>query len=352
MARFSSPRRRFLRQSVGTLAAAAAAGAVTFGEAPAAWAARLRDTGRGRVVGVEHPDAMLSLLKENAEIVERMTNEAILKFTGKARLSGAWQEFVAPTDIVGIKLNCLAAPGMSTSPAMVRAVVKGLRLVGIPNERIFLYEQYKDRLLDRSGFELNDDPAKGPMVVHLGGREPLTDEGLLGFETAAQTHASGESRFSNLLKHCTAIINVPVIKDHNLAGVTVGMKSMTHGNINNPQHFHEHDCNPQIADIYAHSRILDKVRLVVCDGLRVQYDGGPQDSPRAKVLHNRIYVATDPVAMDSWGGVLVSKLRAEKGKSPLEERHPKGSYLKRAADLGLGESDPGKITTEISTLMG
>jgi len=162
-------------------------------------------------------------------------------------------------------------------------------------------------------------------------------------------HGSGPSCDSSLRKHCTAISNGPVIKDHNLAGVTVGMKNMTHGNIHNPQEYHEHDCNPQIADIYDHPRIKDKVRLIVCDALRVQYEGGPQDS-RHKVLHNRIYVGSDPVAMDSWGLKLVSDLRKEKGKDPIDKRHPTGTYLVKAEKLGLGVYDLAKITCDVTTL--
>ena len=171
---------------------------------------------------------------------------------------------------------------------------------------------------------------------HLAGKKLLTDEGFAGYETTARRHGSGVSHFSNALRVCTAIINAPVIKDHRLAAFTVGMKNMTHGNINNPEDFHDHDCSPQIADIYAHPRIRDRVRLTVCDGLRVLYDGGPTDNPRAKVLHNRIYVAADPVAIDAWGLHLIEQLRRDKGLVPLARRHPHGTYLRRAEDLGLG----------------
>lgn len=343
-------RRQFLGNAAGAaigLSVGLALGPLSL---PSALAARLREQGRGRVVGIEHAGALESVRKENPAVVETMTHEAVKALTGKGTVSQAWRELVVPTDIVGIKLNCLAAPGMSTSPAMVAAIVAGLRSAGIPNERIILYEQYKDRLLDRSGFALNDDPKKGPLVMHLGGREPLSDEGLLGYEATPVKHGAGESCYSNLLKHCTAIINAPVIKDHNLSGVTVGMKNMTHGNIHNPHHFHEHDCNPQIAEIYAHSKILDKVRVVICDGLRVQYDGGPQDSPRARVAHHRIYAATDPVAIDSWGMVVVSELRERHGKTPLSERHPAGNYLVRAAELGIGVADPKTIDMQLTVL--
>ena len=344
-------RRGFLKTSAGVVGGIATAGVASVAESTPALAARLRSQGRGRITGVEHPSAMRGLNRENPHIVEKMTQEAMLRFTGKRSLAKAYRVFFSASDTVGIKLNCLAAPGMSTSPAMVSSLVKGLRAVGIPNERIYLYEQYKGRLLARgSGFKLNSDPSKGPLVVHLGGRGPLTDRGLKGYEAASVRHGSGPSHYANLLKHCTAIINAPVIKDHNLSGVTVGMKNMSHGNINNPQEYHEHDCNPQIADIYAHANIRDKVRLIACDGLRLLYDGGPQDNNRAKVIHNRIYIGTDPVAMDAWGEKLIVGLRKKHGLEPLTARHPKGGYLKRAEALGLGVSDAGKIQVQVTQL--
>jgi hypothetical protein len=344
-------RREFLKTSAALVGGVAAGSAVSLHESPSALAARLRSNGRGLITGVEHSGAMKKLNRENPAVVERMTNEAMLRFTGKRNLAKAYKAFFSAKDIVGVKLNCLAAPGMSTSPAMVAAIVRGLHAAGIPNERIYLYEQYEARLLARgSGFKLNSDPSKGPMVVHLGGRKPLTDKGLLGYEAVSVQHGSGPSHYANLLKHCTAIINVPVIKDHNLSGVTVGMKNMSHGNINNPQEYHQHDCNPQIADIYNHSRIRDKVRLIICDGLRLLYDGGPQDNNRAKVLHNRVYVGTDPVAMDAWGERLIVNLRNSKGLSPLAKRHPQGGYIARAASLGLGEADTNKIHMQLTKL--
>ena len=111
------PRREFLKRGA-VVGGAAAVGAVTLFETNAAFAARLREKGRGRVVGVEHPAAMKSLNKESRRLVERMTNEAIKRFTGKRTVAKAWREFVSPADVVGVKLNCLASPGMGTSPGI------------------------------------------------------------------------------------------------------------------------------------------------------------------------------------------------------------------------------------------
>ncbi len=347
----SGDRRDFLKKSAVATGAAAAFGlGLGVYDSPGAWAADLRKTGRGRVVAVEHPNAMQSMSREDGALVEKMTHEAILRLTGKSTLAQAWRELVSPNDTVGIKLNCLAAPGISTSPAMVRAIVKGLQAVGVPNGRIILYEQYPSKMEQaKSGFALNEDPAKGPLVRHLGGKDKLTDQGFQGYETQAAKHASGTSHYANALKLCTAIISAPVIKDHNLAGITVGMKSMTHGNINNPHDFHTHDCNPQVADIYDHPKIKDKVRVVVCDGLKVLYDGGPMDS-KHKVLHNRIYAATDPVAIDAWGWKVIEELRKKHGKPPLATRHPTGLFLKRAEALGLGVGDPARVTFDLKVM--
>ncbi|HIA02535.1 MAG TPA: DUF362 domain-containing protein [Myxococcales bacterium] len=345
-------RREFLvKGAVATgVAVAASTGTAVF-QTPAAFARELRTDGAGKLVAVECSKAMKSLNKENAAIVGRMTNQALKHFSGKRTVVKAWRDFIHPSDTVGIKLNCLASPNLGTSPAMVHAIVRGLQALGIPNERIILYEQYKDQLVRRgSGFALNDDPGKGPIVMHLGEKSHLTDGGLIGYEKTASKHHSGPSHYSNMLKHCSALINVPVIKDHSLAGVTVAMKNMTHGNINNPHHYHKHDCNPQIADIYDHPLIKDKVRLTVCDGLRVLYDGGPQDNNRFKVLHNRIYVTTDAVALDSWGFEIIEELRKKHGKPSLHERHPTGSYLARAEKLGLGVADRKKIELKVHQL--
>ena len=343
-------RRDFLKKTA-LVGSALAVGAPTLLESPPAFAARLREQGRGQVVGVEHPGAMLLPSKENAAIVERMTGEAIKRLTGKRTLVKAWRELISPSDVVGIKINCLGAPGISTSPAMVRAITKGLAAIGVPNERIIVYDMYEGHITRRgSGFTLNEDPSKGPLVRHLGDKGTRTDTGLLHYEKTAQRHKSGTSRFANLLKHCTAVINAPVIKDHSLAGVTAGMKNMTHGNIHNPDAYHKADCNPAIADIYDHPAIKDKVRVIVCDGLRVLYDGGPQGSARARVVHSRIYAGTDPVAMDSWAAKLIDDLRKENGKSPIAKRHPSGSYLATAEKLGLGVADLARVKMELTQL--
>jgi len=345
-------RRDFLVKGVAATGAAVAAttGTAVF-QTEAAFARQLRKEGAGRLVAVESAKAMKSLNQENPRVVVKMTNDALRHFTGKRTVAQAWREFIHPTDTVGLKLNCLASPNLGTSPAMVNAIVKGLQSIGIPNERIILYEQYKNQLVRRgSGFALNDDPSKGPLVVHLGKKSHLVDGGYLGYEKNPSQHESGTSNYANMLKHCTALINVPVIKDHSLAGVTVAMKNMTHGNINNPHHYHEHDCNPQIADIYNHPLIKDKVRLNVCDGLRVLYDGGPQDNNRFKVLHNRIYVCSDAVALDSWGFQIIDEMRKKNGKQPLSERHPKGFYLAKAEKLGLGIADAARIKLKVHKL--
>ena len=60
---------------------------------------------------------------------------------------------------------------------------------------------------------------------------------------------------SILTKMCTYLINVPVLKDHSIAGVTLSMKNH-YGTIDNPGSLHgpTYSCNPYIPALNQHIR--------------------------------------------------------------------------------------------------
>ena len=108
---------------------------------------------------------------------------------------------------------------------------------------------------------------------------------------------------------------------------------------------HDGVCN--VAQIYKHEQLGGKVRLVVCDALRVLYQGGPQDNATHKVARNAVLVGTDPVAMDVAILEMVNGYRKDKGLKPVEadrggRRAPR--FIAGAVKLGLGEGDRAKIT--------
>ncbi|MGW8178255.1 MAG: DUF362 domain-containing protein, partial [bacterium] len=69
-----------------------------------------------------------------------------------------------------------------------------------------------------------------------------------------------------LTEVCDVVINLPVLKDHGITGVTMAMKNLF-GAIHNPNKYHLNTGDPYVADVCMLSPIRQKVRLTICDGL-------------------------------------------------------------------------------------
>jgi uncharacterized protein (DUF362 family) len=137
---------------------------------------------------------------------------------------------------------------------------------------------------------------------------------------------------------------VPVLKDHDLAGVTLAMKNM-YGVNKNPQDMHDNNCCPYIADLNSIPAIKNKFRLVIADAMMACSEGGPEFSPQYTWKYNGLLVASDPVAIDSTGWQIIERKRAEQGLKPLAEAGRPPKYIAVAADAQhrLGTNDPKRI---------
>lgn len=261
-----------------------------------------------------------------------LIHKGLMELTGKRSASLAWKSLFGPKDIVGIKVNCLSGPTMSTHPHLVNAIAKGLRLADVPDERIIIWDR-TNRDLTRAGFIIN---VRGRGVKCFG-----TD--VVGYDEEPQIRGSIGSCFSQILSsYCTALINVPVLKDHDLAGVTLSLKNF-YGGIHNPNKYHDNNCDPYIADLNTHPFIKNRVRLVLCDGIEAQYNGGPGFKPRWRWNFSGLIMSLDPVAADSVGAKIIERKRKEMGFPSLEGAKRAPKYIATAARKGLGVDDLSKI---------
>jgi len=267
------------------------------------------------------------------ERVERLVNESVCSLIGVKDPSEAFRALFDPGDVVAIKPNCLAGPGMSTSPAVVAALVKGLRSIGVQHRDIYIWERTSTEL-ERAGFELNRHSETMPRCFG-------NDAG--GFEKRLEFSGEVGSLWANAVAgRTTALINVPVLKDHDLAGVGCGMKNM-YGAIHNPNRYHEDNCDPFVADVSAHRYVKGKLRLVLADALTAQYHGGP-----ARVLTHQwkpgtVLASADPVALDTIAHGMIEEQRAAHGLATLAESKRPPKWLATAAKKGLGENTVAKI---------
>lgn len=243
---------------------------------------------------------------------------------GERNIQKAWQTLFHPDDTVGIKVNCIAGRGLSSTPEVVQSIVEGLRLAGVKDGSIIIWDR-TSRELQQAGFTIS----KGGGVLCFG-----TDALQVAYEPEPEVIGSVGSCFSRIIsKLCTAIVNVPVLKDHDFAGVSIGLKNF-YGAIHNPNKYHDNHCDPYVADLNTHPYIRSKLRLTVCDALDAQFQGGPALAPRWRWPAGTLLLSRDPVALDAVGAALLEAKRREKGLPSLKEEKGNRSTSPRPSPVG------------------
>jgi uncharacterized protein (DUF362 family) len=247
----------------------------------------------------------------------------------------AWSKLVRPGDKVGLKVNALGGRGLSSNLQLVEAICGRLQEAGIKASDIVVWDRDSDEM-QRAGFRI----AMGGNGVQCFGTDRVD------YEPELVAHGSVGSRLSRILtQRSNVLINVPVLKDHDGAGVTIALKNM-YGVIHNPNKYHPNGCNPYIADLNMLPEIRTRMRLTICDATTAQYEGGPAYKPEYSWRHNALIVSQDPVALDYTGWQIIERKRAEKGLKTLEAEGRAPHYIATAADAGhqLGTNGPERIT--------
>lgn len=131
--------------------------------------------------------------------------------------------------------------------------------------------------------------------------------------------------YSKDVLEADVFINFPILKHHNGAKVTMGLKNMM-GLVWDRGIFHRTDLQQAIAEL-AHFHQPD---LTILDATRGIIDNGPM-GPGTIREYNEVVFSTDPVAVDAYGAQLF-------GLKPTDF-----GYLTAAHQLGLGQIDISKL---------
>jgi len=128
---------------------------------------------------------------------------------------------------------------------------------------------------------------------------------------------------------CDTFINVPVLKNHGLTGLTLSIKNLMGVCMGNRGMMHV-DIGRKLVDM------TDFINpdLTIIDAHRVITANGPTGGNLADVkVYNKLIAATDPVLADAFASQLV-------GINPMNI-----SYIKMAVERGLGSADFTKAKT-------
>lgn len=277
-------------------------------------------------------------------------DKALALLTQKENLKDAWQAVfphLKETDTIGLKVNCISTK-CPTHPEVSYALAQSLiDNLGVNPNNIIIWDRAGSELA-KTGYTLNESNTGvrclGTVLKHSFPRQILRrkqdEKGGIGYDKT-QPIDVGEGLTSNLSKiltrMCTYLINVPVLKDHSLAGVTLSMKNH-YGSIDNPMNCHGASCDPYIAKMNAAPQIREKTKLFLCDAAIGVSKGGPRGAPDFQP--GLVLAAFDPVALDFTGLQLINAKRKENGEDPVTDM---AVHIKTAQSLGLGTCDPANI---------
>ena len=327
---------------------------------------------RGRVVAVEHPGSIISG-KYQREPVRDMVRRGMMELTGAPSATEAWRVFFEKGDVVGVKVNPVGQPYMISVAEVFQEIVAGLAECGIPHKDVVAYDRFRRQFLT-GGFDkwlpegvrwtfATDDgsPAsRHPLQLDMEGydRDVYMEMALVGKggnPSDSHHRRSYVARF--LTKDVNKVINLGVVKHHQSAGVTIALKNLSHGLVNNVARSHvtsmANSCGTFIPAVVDLPVIRQKVVLHIIDGVLAAYHGGPGRRV-AKYMweHKTLYFATDPVAVDRVGWNVLDDKRREVGMQPIALGYADNDstfvrmqpeHVDIAGLLGLGEADEANI---------
>ncbi len=290
---------------------------------------------KSTVIEVHRPGVVLPDNRPDPAVVREMLDRGMKALTGESSPRDQWKRFVSTDDVVGLKVNGLGGPLMSTKHELARAVIEALRDADVKPENIVVFDRYAGHL--KAVILKSNLKALGVQVVSC--EDPGT-----GFDAEASVFPSGSTHLTRILTgRITCLINLPIVKDHELSGTTIALKNLSHGLTDKPWELHENNCDPYIARVNALPAIGRRHRLIIADGLLGCCDGGPGYSASGVVKWQSLLFATDRVAHDTVATGMIEAARRQKGFPALADAGRPPKYLVTAEKIGLGNRDEALI---------
>jgi hypothetical protein len=327
----------------------------------------------GRVVKMTDPGSLRND-SFDAKVIARMLERGVTTLTGRD-MRQSFGLFFERGDIVGIKVNPVGPPLINTRPELAQAVIEWLVSYGIEPKNIVIWDRF-DYMLADAGFtpsrfpgvrieglqtmDENGDKWRDKDGNHLSADNFDRDvyyyaKGVLGRNVAGykddasylnQHVFAGEySYFGKLLtRRLTKIINLAAYKNTG-NGISMATKNLGYGALCNTARLHAPLFFNVCTEVLAAPAVRDKLVFNITDGLRGQYDGGPDKNAQFVYPNCSLYFATDPFALDMvCHRELVTKRREMGIEVNTSPRFTE--YLHYAERLGLGVVDENKLRLE------
>lgn len=323
----------------------------------------------GRVIAVEHSGSIQSGVYQR-EPVEQMMQRGMKELTGAPTWQDAWRSMFEKGDVVAIKVSPVGGKKLCSDATVLHSILDGLNAAGVTDTNVIVFNRYQEEAVEAG---MMSWLRPGVRFEAASPRYTESQQDMDGYDAnhfmelaivkAGDDPSDPRSRRSYVAKVVTTkankIINLPVLKHHQSAGVTIALKNMSHGFVNNVNRSHmtptANACGIFIPSVVSLPIIRQKVVLHVVDSVRASYHGGPPGREKYIWEPKIIYFGTDPVALDKTGWKAIDAKRAEVGMAPIASSKPdkdsgylncQVEHIEIAGMMGLGVFDDSKINVQ------
>jgi hypothetical protein len=313
------------------------------------------------VILAERPEAVQGY-DVDPQQVRQMVDRALLTLTSAPDIGTAWTRLgITPHDVVGIKITTAGGQAFCTHPALVRAICDGLNAAGVPCSQIIIWDKFQDKMR-AAGYLLREAAGHQPAIASIvpsNNYDPAVfyENGIRGnliwgdyqFSQSLNSYNFDSDRILNrsyytkfVTQTCTKLINVPVLSYNEFFGIDGCLSSLALGSVDNNRRLLGPPSygDPAIDEILDQDFIRRKVVVHILDALVAQCAGGPAFNPQFCQSFGAIYVARDPVAIDSLALPRLERMRREMN---VPSAGNTSTYITSAAVLGLGTTDRRRI---------
>lgn len=294
---------------------------------------------KSKVVLVRNSKVITENGEVNDALLSEMLKTAIEKFSGEKSNEVLWKKYFSNEDIIGLKINTLGLNTIAKSSltnhfsAMTNTIIESLKSAGFEDQNFIVWDRSNDEMIS-AGYTIQKE--NGTVKV-FGTVESRNNIAWPGF---SEEYSVGEkkTRITKILTGmCTKLINIPVLKDHGIAGFTGALKNH-YGTISNARDFHGDNCtNPGIPEINILQPIRSKQKLIIADALMGVFNGGPRWNRDSMWPYGGILIGTDPVAMDTIMLSIINEKRTSMGLTPIHDNTAK--HIRISKELGLGTNN-------------
>jgi hypothetical protein len=338
---------------------------------PAAHAAVFETLGipgpwRGRVIAVEHPGSIVNNVYQ-ADAIAQVMEKGMTQLTGAPDWTSAWRTLFEKGDVVGIKVSPVGGTLLGSDATVVRRICDGLKQAGVAARDIVLFSRYRQEV-ERVGYAKwlpegarwqapSERYTEFQMDMDGYDRDVYAELSLVAPNNDPNDSHFRRSYVNRLVTtDVNKIVNLPVLKHHQSAGVTNCLKNLSHGCVNNVFRSHSTNtlnaCGIFIPSIVSLPVFRRKVVLNIVDAVKSAFHGGPGARPQFIWEHKTMYFGTDPVALDKVGWKVLDARRKEAGLPPIATQKPDQAstylncqveHIEIAGSLKLGAFDDSEI---------